>query len=102
MYLVDSNGARSGSKTIKVLDRTPPAIPSVNKITKNTTVITGKGEKYATVYVYHKNKKLGTAKLNKNGQFKVKIKKQKKNALITVYLKDAAGNKSKSKVVKVY
>ncbi|WP_406845974.1 Ig-like domain-containing protein [Bacillus safensis] len=102
VYLVDSNGARSGSKTIKVLDRTPPAIPSVNKITKNTTVITGKGEKYATVYVYHKNKKLGTAKLNKNGQFKVKIKKQKKNALITVYLKDAAGNKSKSKVVKVY
>ena len=34
VYLVDSNGARSGSKTIKVLDRTPPAIPSVNKITK--------------------------------------------------------------------
>ena len=102
VYLVDANGVRSGSKSVKVLDRTPPAVPAVNKVTKKSTFITGKGEKYATVHVYQKNKKLGTAKVNKSGQFKVRIKKQKKKTVLSIYLKDAAGNRSKSKVIKVY
>ncbi|WP_339184429.1 Ig-like domain-containing protein [Bacillus sp. FSL R5-0416] len=102
VYAVDSAGNKSGTKSLKVLDKTVPSAPSVNKVTTKTTTITGKGEKYTTVYVYNKSKKVGTAKLDKKGQYKVKIKKQKKNVRLTIYLKDAAGNKSKSKTVKVY
>ncbi|MCE4956005.1 Ig-like domain-containing protein [Macrococcoides caseolyticum] len=43
---------KSALVTVKVVDKTAPKLPTVNKVTSKSTVVTGKGEKYAYVYVY--------------------------------------------------
>ncbi len=102
VYSLDLAGNKSSKRIVKVLDRTAPKTPTVNKVTSKTVYIKGKAEKKATVYVYNKSKKIGTAKVDSKGNFKVKIKKQKKKSKLTVYVKDSAGNKSKVKSVIVY
>ncbi|MFC0187194.1 Ig-like domain-containing protein [Fictibacillus aquaticus] len=98
----DKAGNISSPKEVKVLDKTPPAIPTVNKVTYKTTTITGKAEKSATIYVYRGTTYLGKAIADSKGAFKVKIKAQKKGTSLSVYAKDAAGNKSGKRAVKVY
>ncbi|WP_445492566.1 Ig-like domain-containing protein [Niallia sp. 03133] len=97
----DASGNASTAKMVKVADRTPPAMPSVNKVTNKATSVTGKAEKYSTVFVYHGKTLLNKATADKNGNFKVKIKAQKKNSHLTIYARDKAWNKSKVRTVKV-
>ncbi len=100
VYAVDAAGNKSGSNTIKVLDKMPPAIPSINALSTSSTSITGKASTNSRVYAYVGKKKLGEA-IAKNGAYSIKIAKQKTGTLIYVYAEDAAKNKSANKAVKV-
>jgi len=84
-----------------VVDKTAPSYPTINKVTYKSKLLTGKGEKSAKVYVYNGKKKLGFATVDSKGNYKVKITPQKKYSILTVYLVDKAGNKGKSKTIKV-
>ncbi|PQD96203.1 hypothetical protein CYL18_06285 [Pradoshia eiseniae] len=100
--VVATDAAKNATtKSIKVLDKTAPAIPTVKTVKTTTTKVTGTAEKNATVYVYNGKTKLGTAKVNAKGSYSVSIKKQKNGAKLTIYVKDSAGNQSKSKTVTV-
>lgn len=98
----DKAGHISKAKKVTVIDKTPPVVPTVNKITSKMKVVTGKGEKGATIYIYNGGKKIGQGKVDSKGNYKVNIKAQKKNATLKVYAQDTAKNKSKYKTVKVY
>jgi hypothetical protein len=92
-----------GTKIINttVLDITAPLVPLVNKVTSKSTAITGKSEKGAIIFVYKGQNRIGSAFVDKNGDFKVYIKPQLKGTLLTIYAKDKAGNQSSNKNIKV-
>ena len=91
----------TSQSVIKVIDKTPPKIPTVNKVTYKSKTITGKAEKGSTIYVYRGKQSLGKAVVSSKGNFKVKIKAQKKRSTLTIYAIDKAKNKSKNKYVRV-
>jgi hypothetical protein len=97
----DASGNVSEAAIVTVIDKTPPAVPKVNVVKTHTTVMTGKSEAHAVITVKVGNSLIGTATSDKNGNFKVKIKKQKKNTVLSVIAKDRANNVSKVKIVKV-
>jgi uncharacterized protein len=97
----DKDGNVSTARIVKVIDKTSPASPSVNKVTHQTIYVTGKAEKGATVYVYKGKSYISKAVADSKGSFKVKIKVQKKGTSLTIFTKDKAGNKSNSRSVKV-
>ncbi|PLT28171.1 Ig-like domain-containing protein [Peribacillus deserti] len=101
VYVMDEYGRKGESVTTKVKDVTPPATPTVNKVTTKSKAVTGKGEAGTTAYIYKGRSKLGQAKVDSKGNFKVTIKSQKKGTTLSVYLQDAAKLKSKTKTVKV-
>ena len=101
VYAVDPAKNKSTSKTVKVADKTAPAVPTVNKVTTKSTSVSGKGEKAATVLIYNGSKKIAQGTVDSKGNFNVKISKQKKGVSLKVQLQDKAGNKSGSKTVKV-
>ncbi|MED3983566.1 Ig-like domain-containing protein [Peribacillus simplex] len=101
VYAKDVSGNKSSSKTVKVMDKTAPPVPTVNKITSKTVTVTGKSEKGASIYIYNGSKKIGQGVVDSRGNYKVKIKAQKKGSTIKVYAQDKLGNKSKSKTTKV-
>ncbi|MEJ9231930.1 Ig-like domain-containing protein [Peribacillus butanolivorans] len=94
VYAIDASGNKSSSKTVKVIDKTAPPVPTVKKITSKTVTVTGKGENGAS-------KKIGQGVVDNKGNYKVEIKAQKKGSSLKVYAQDKSGNKSKSKTVKV-
>lgn len=101
-YTLIVKDSANNTTTIKfAVDKTIPAIATVNKVTSKTTKVTGKAEKYATVDIYRSTTRIGTAKVNSSGTFSVNIKAQKKSTVLKVYVKDKAGNTSKAKAVKV-
>lgn len=100
LYAIDAAGNKSAGKTIKVIDKTAPAVPTVRKVSDKTTAIKGKAEANAKVFAYSGSQKLGEA-IAKNGLFSIKIVKQKAASSISVYAVDAAGNKSGYKTIKV-
>ncbi|MFC7395033.1 Ig-like domain-containing protein [Scopulibacillus cellulosilyticus] len=100
-YATDKGGNQSQGATFKVIDKTPPTQPTVNKVTSKSTVVTGKAEKGSTVYLYNGSKYLGKATANSKGNYSIKIQKQKKGTTLKLYAKDKAGNKGKYKYIKV-
>ncbi|WKA57804.1 Ig-like domain-containing protein [Planococcus shenhongbingii] len=101
VYAVDPAKNKSGSKTIKVIDKTPPPAPTVNKVTSKSTAVSGKGEISALVFIYNGSTKVGQGTVDSRGNFNVKIKTQKKGATLKVNVQDKAGNKSGGISVKV-
>ncbi|WP_342604598.1 Ig-like domain-containing protein [Peribacillus sp. FSL E2-0159] len=101
VYAKDASGNKSSNRIVKVIDKTAPPVPTVNKITSKTVTVTGKSEKGASIYIYNGSKKIGQGVVDSRGNFKVKIKAQKKGSTIKVYAQDKSGNKSKSKTTKV-
>ncbi|MEH7308083.1 immunoglobulin-like domain-containing protein [Neobacillus drentensis] len=88
------------TKTIKVLDKTPPKLPTLNRVSTKTTSLKGKTEAYGKVYLtIGKQKSKLTA--NSKGEYSKKISKLKKGTMIRIYVVDRAGNKSKELLVKV-
>lgn len=101
VHATDASGNVSEAVIITVLDKTPPAVPNVNIVKESSTVITGKSEAFTVITVTFGNKVIGTATTDKNGDFKVSIKKQKKNRILSVTAKDEAQNVSKVRILRV-
>ncbi len=97
----DKAGNASKERKVIVVDKIPPKVPEVNKVTNKTTTVKGKAEKGATVYVKSGKKVLGTAVVNSKGSFSVKIIKQKAGTVLNIYAKDKAGNTGKAAKVTV-
>ncbi|WP_141540891.1 MULTISPECIES: Ig-like domain-containing protein [unclassified Bacillus (in: firmicutes)] len=90
----DKAGNVSATKSLKVLDKTPPALPVVNKVTSKSKTVTGSAEKYASVKIYRGSTLIGQSSVNSSGKFSVSIKVQKANTYLKVYVTDKSGNKS--------
>ncbi|WP_409290632.1 Ig-like domain-containing protein [Peribacillus sp. SCS-37] len=84
------NQSKMSSQIVK--DKTPPKILTVNKVTTKSTSVTGKTEANASVEVKVGTKSLGKAAADSKGNYKIKMKSQKKNVKLTVIAKDKAGN----------
>lgn len=80
VYVVDPAGNKSGSKSVKVIEKTAPSVPTVNKITSKTVTVTvtGKSENGASIYIFNGSKKIGQGIVDSRGNYKVKIKAQKR------------------------
>ncbi|MEG6573667.1 Ig-like domain-containing protein [Caldibacillus debilis] len=102
VYAVDKAGNKSKETKVKVVDKTPPPAPSVNKVTSKSKKVTGKAEKGATIYIYRGSKLIGKGTVSAKGTFSVAISAQKKGTVLKVYAIDKAGNRSAARTVKVY
>jgi hypothetical protein len=96
--VVATDTAENTSKptSITVIDKTPPAKPTVSTVTSNSTKVTGKAEAGSTVTVKVGSKVIGKATAGKDGKYSVKIPKQKVKVVLTVNVKDKSGNESVS------
>ena len=90
----DKAGNVSATKSLKVLDKTPPALLVVNKVTSKSKTVTGSAEKYASVKIYRGSTLIGQSSVNSSGKFSVSIKVQKANTYLKVYVIDKSANKS--------
>ncbi|MBD8013380.1 Ig-like domain-containing protein [Planococcus wigleyi] len=93
------NSSEAVSKTVK--DTTAPATPAVDKVTENSTAVTGTGEVNALITVKNGSKELGTAKADSKGIYKIAIAKQKVGTTLSVTATDKAGNVSSVKEIVV-
>lgn len=84
--------------TVKVAKRRI-ASPKVRRVKKNAKKITGTAVKKAKVFAKI-GKKTYKATASAKGKFTIKVKKVKKGTKIKVYVKDTAGNTSKTVTVK--
>lgn len=100
VYATNTYG-KSGTKSVTVVDRIAPSTPSVNTVSHTSRYITGKTEAYATVTAYTGSKKIGSAKADKHGSYKIKISPKKKGTAIKVKATDKSGNSSGYRTVKV-
>ncbi|HSI67947.1 MAG TPA: Ig-like domain-containing protein [Planococcus sp. (in: firmicutes)] len=101
VHAVDAANNKSANRTVRVIDKTPPAAPTVYRVTNNSVFVSGKSERGATVYVYSGTNKLGQVAVDSNGNYKMKIKAPKTGELLRIHAQDAAGNKSKHRFVRV-
>jgi large repetitive protein len=101
VYAADQAGNQSSGATMKVLDKTAPRSPSVNKLTHKSKAVYGKAERGSTVYLYKGSKYINKAKVDSKSDYKMRMSPQKKGSTISLYVKDQAGNKSRRSSVKV-
>jgi hypothetical protein len=98
----DAAGNVSVAKNVIVIDKIAPLAPKIKTTVKSTTKeVTGMAEAYSTITIKVDSKVIGTAKTDSKGNFKVIIKAQKKNAVLSVTATDKAKNVSKAATVKV-
>ncbi|KWW20433.1 hypothetical protein AS888_18890 [Peribacillus simplex] len=91
----------SKAAAVTVLDKTAPDAPKVNEVSDSATKVTGKAEVSSTVTVKYNNKSIGTATVDKKGNYSVKISKKKAGSVLYVSAKDKAGNTGKATKVTV-
>ena len=101
VYARDLAGNISTARTVKVVDKIPPGTPVVNKVTYKTKTITGKAERGAAVYLYKGSRQIGKGTAASNGKFKINIPSQRKGTVLKVFAKDKAGNKSRTRIIRV-
>jgi large repetitive protein len=102
VYAVNEDDNKSVEVKVKVIDKSPPSVPTVNGVVNSKSIsLSGKAEPGSTVYIYNGSKLLTKVTVGKNGQYKGTITAQKKGAKLTVLAMDLAGNKSGSKIVVV-
>ncbi|WP_167555306.1 Ig-like domain-containing protein [Gottfriedia acidiceleris] len=89
----DLAGNVSAASNTTVLDKTAPTIV-IHSISDNETEITGSTEAGVTVIVKNDNKVIGTGKAYSNGYYLVQVGKQKAGTILSVTVKDQAGNES--------
>lgn len=98
----DKAGNVSPAKKITVIDKTPPAIPTVSPVSDRDKKVTGKAETGSKVTVKAGSKVLNNATANKNGKYAVSLKStQKAGTVLYVTATDNAGNVSKARKVTV-
>ncbi|MEK5522838.1 hypothetical protein B5V89_16685 [Heyndrickxia sporothermodurans] len=101
VYVIDKAGRKSGTVTVTVADKIPPAEPKMELVTDKSFSIKGITEARATVFIYKGKKRLAKIKTGTSGKFTYRMPLQKANSSFDIYAIDAAGNKSKTKKVKV-
>lgn len=87
--------------TPPVVDRTPPAKPTVYAVDNNDKSVSGKAEANSTIIVKKGSTTIGSNKANSAGYFTVTTPTQMSGTQLTVYAKDAAGNQSAGTTVTV-
>ncbi|MCM3124180.1 MULTISPECIES: C39 family peptidase [unclassified Mesobacillus] len=92
--VADRYNSKSSKLTVKVLDKVPPAVPRVNKITNKSFTMTGSAEANSVLYVSRNSKSFKTVKVNSKGKFYIRVPLQAANTKMEFYAKDSAGNKS--------
>ena len=90
----------SDTTELVVLDATPPAAPSVNKVSDRDTKVMGSAEVGSTITIKAGNKTLATGTAV-NGLFSIKITSQKAGTILSITVKDAFGNISSTKKITV-
>ncbi|WKA53875.1 S8 family serine peptidase [Planococcus shixiaomingii] len=100
LHAIDAAKNKSPKKTVTVVDKTAPSIPTVNVVSNKSTTVKGKAESNAKVYAYVGKTKIGEATA-KSGAYTITIGKQKAGTIISVYAVDAAKNRGGTKNVKV-
>ncbi|MBV7507557.1 hypothetical protein KW850_20210 [Bacillus sp. sid0103] len=96
----DAAGNVSVAKSVIVIDKTAPLAPKIKTTVKSTTKeVTGTAEAYSTITIKVGSKVIGTAEADSKGNFKVKIKAQKKKTVLSVTATDKAKNVSKAAIV---
>lgn len=101
LYVYTEAGLKSSKVKVTVKDKTAPGMPTAGNVTTKSTHVAGKAEKSAVVYVYRGSKQIGKATANAKGAYSVRISKQKKGTKLSIFAKDRAGNKSKTRMVTV-
>ncbi|MFJ8262883.1 Ig-like domain-containing protein [Rummeliibacillus sp. NPDC094406] len=101
VYVKDPLNNISKPKMMTVLDKTAPVKPKINTVKASSTVVTGKAEKRAKIYIYNGKNLVKKGAVNSKGIVRITIPKQKKNSNLTIYAVDQAKNKSKATYVKV-
>ncbi|EGA89383.1 modifier protein of major autolysin LytC [Planococcus donghaensis MPA1U2] len=97
----DAAGNVSEVKTVMVVDVTAPDAPTVDKVTDNSTVITGSGEVDALITIKADDSELATTTVSSAGKYEATISAQKAGTKIQVIATDAAGNTSETTEVTV-
>jgi hypothetical protein len=97
----DAAGNVSKAQTVTVLDKIAPTTPTVYTVDNNDTSIKGKAEAGSTITVKNGSSIVATGKTASNGSFSLNMKAQKAGSTLSVTAKDAAGNVSSARVIKV-
>jgi hypothetical protein len=97
----DAAGNVSKTQTVTVLDKIAPTTPTVYTVDNNDTSIKGKAEAGSTITVKNGSSTVATGKTASNGSFSLNMKAQKAGSTLSVTAKDAAGNVSSARVIKV-
>jgi hypothetical protein len=86
----------AGNETVVefVIDKTKPVLSSVDKLSDQSTSVTGTAEANATITVKKADEVLGTATANEKGEYTVGIPAQDLGVTLTVIATDKAGNAS--------
>ncbi|MBS4214796.1 5'-nucleotidase C-terminal domain-containing protein [Bacillus sp. FJAT-49825] len=84
-----------------VADSVAPDAPSVNEVSDQSTIVTGKAEAGSTVKVFVDGNILGSSTAVGDGSFVIEIAKQAAGTEISVTATDSAGNVSEATVVTV-
>jgi glucan-binding YG repeat protein len=86
---------------IRVLDKTPPEQPLVNKVTDQNTVVSGEAEAGSRIEVEGSTSLLGTAVAGTDGKFTVTIPRQEADTQLSITAWDSSGNRSAIAYVRV-
>ncbi|WP_156851295.1 Ig-like domain-containing protein [Planococcus donghaensis] len=97
----DLAGNVSEVKTVMVVDVTAPDAPTVDKVTDNSTIVTGSGEVDALITIKVDDSELATTTVSSEGKYRATISAQKAGTKIQVTATDAAGNTSETTEVTV-
>jgi large repetitive protein len=100
-FVVPANKGTDITYTFVDNDSTPPVIPTVDPVGDKDTTVKGKAEPTSLVSVKSGTALLGSAYADMDGNFSIIIAKQKAGTTLTVFAKDAAGNKSEDVTVTV-
>ncbi|WP_163655369.1 Ig-like domain-containing protein [Listeria sp. PSOL-1] len=99
--VVAANKNKETTKTVTVADKTAPNAPRVNTVKETDTVVTGSGEKGATVKVKLEDGSVKTGTVGEDGTFSVTIPAQAGGKKIVVTLTDKDNNTSSPTTVTV-
>ncbi|MCP3762670.1 Ig-like domain-containing protein [Domibacillus sp. A3M-37] len=96
------NESMAIEKNIKVdVDVPSPTTLHIDSVNDSSTAVTGSTDPKMTIEISNQSKMIGTGKSNSDGEFSVKIPKQKLGTVLTVVVKDADGNETEKMEVNV-
>ncbi|MCE5029839.1 putative Ig domain-containing protein [Staphylococcus epidermidis] len=101
---IDKAGNKSESTTTTVIDTTAPEQPTINKVTENSTEVSGRGEPGTIVEVTFPDGNKVEGKVDSDGNYHIQIPSEttlKGGQPLQVIAIDKAGNKSESTTTNV-